>query len=138
MTLSNMLDNLDNNEVTLKYLYNLEQDMGLLLDNNSTLKYYNCENINLTIGSEINKIIFVKCSNINVVLNGLVSGLEIKNSSDININNGMKKNVSTIKVENSLNVNIIISKQVHKETVYEVYKCHNISVIDHSSKKLLL
>lgn len=128
---------LDKNEITLKNLYYLDQDMGFLLDNTSTINYMDCNNLNINIESKINRIGFIKCSDICINLNGLISGIEIKNSTNININNGLKKNVNYIKIENSSNITIIISKKIHKDVYYEIDKSYNITIFDHHNKKLL-
>lgn len=127
---------LNQNQVTLSDLSDLEQDMGKLLEKTDTLRYEDCENMIIKIGSKINRIIFVRCKNLNVRLTGLISGLEIKNCRSIQIVNRVKKPVNSVLVENSVDISVKISKSAHKETVYEIDKSHNIKIQDHNDKQL--
>ena len=45
------------NEITLNNLQNIEQNMGYLLDVQSTICYKNCDDIKLTIKSKINHLV---------------------------------------------------------------------------------
>ena len=76
---------LTRNQIILKNLWDLDQDLGILLDKQSTLFYHNCDDLRINVASKINRIIFNKCEDINIKLCGLVSGLELKNCSNINI-----------------------------------------------------
>ena len=83
----NTLENLlTKNQITLTNLYELEQNMGTLLDTRSTICYINCENIKLKIESKINRLAFNNCKNIFVELSGVISGIDIKKSCGITIN----------------------------------------------------
>ena len=73
-----------------------------------------------------------------VRLNGLISGIEIKDSSEIYIDNGIKKSVNSVIVERSSEIRIVMSKKIHKETVYQIDSTKDIIVEDHNGKKLIL
>lgn len=129
---------LNQHQITLKNLSDLEQDMGKLLDKKDTLRYENCEDLVIKIGSKINRIIFVRCKNIQVELNGLISGLEIKHSNSIEVINKIKKPVNSVQVEHSNDITVKISKQAHKQTVYEIDRTTSINIKDHNDKQLRL
>ena len=142
MILSNEKNNitklLDRNQMTIKNVNGIEQNMGKLLDFNSTINYENCQNLVIDIESKINRICFRRCKNMEVRLNGLISGIEIKDSSEIYIDNGIKKSVNSVIVERSSEIRIVMSKKIHKETVYQIDSTKDIIVEDHNGKKLIL
>ena len=127
---------LSQNQMSLKNMYDIDQDFGKLLDINSSLKYEKCENLNIKIGSKINRIIIFRCKNIHIELNGLISGIEIKHSTDITVTSRVKQPINAMIVENCNDIDVMISKQNHKNTVYAIDKSRNIRFKDHKERQL--
>jgi len=129
---------LTKNQVTLKNLYELKQDMGTLLDASSTIYYKDCEDIKLKIDSKVNRLIFDQCKNIVVELCGVISGIEIKKSCGISINIKRKFPLNSILIEKSKYISLSLSKKSHNDTFYQIDKSHGIMVMDHKNKALYL
>jgi len=127
---------LNKNQITFKNIDTLEQNFGNLLTHSDSLCYKNCEDMTIIINSKINKIIFNNCNRINLKLSGLITGLEIKQSTDITVNNERKLPVNSVIIEHSGNIKIMLSKILHEDTIYDFNKCIGISIVDHHQKHL--
>ncbi len=134
-----LLENLlTKNQVTLKNLSNLDQNMAKLLEIQSTICYHNCDNITLKIDSKINRLIINGCKNMTVKLSGVISGIEIINSCGITIKIKKSFSLNSLILENSKHVTLSLSKNSHKSTFYEFVKSHGIMIVDHHKKSLYL
>ncbi len=129
---------LTKNQITLKNLWDLNQNFGTLFDQESTICYENCQDMRISINSKINRIIFKNCKNMDIKLSGLISGIEIKNCTNIEIDNKKKLPLNSLIMENSKFVKMTVSKRSHKETYYEITKSNGILITDHSNNSLLL
>ena len=134
-----LLENLlTKNQITLKNLSDLDQDMAKLLDIQSSICYQDCDNINLKIDSKINRIMINGCKNMNIKLSGVITGIEIKNSCSITIKIKKSFPLNSLILENSKYVTLSLSKDSHKNAFYEIIQSHGIMIIDHRKKSLYL
>lgn len=129
---------LTKNQITLSNLSDLEQNMGNLLEIQSTICYKNCDDINLRIDSKINRLIVVGCKNMCIRLAGVISGIEIKNSCGITIKIKKSLPLNSLFLENSKYVTVSLSKRSHKATFYDIAKSHGIMITDHQMNSLYL
>jgi hypothetical protein len=135
----NLLESLlTKNQITLRNLSDLDQNMANLLEIRSTICYQNCENINLKINSKINRLVIDNCKNMTVQLCGVISGIEIKNSCGITIKIKKSFPLSSLVLEKSKYVTISLSKRSYKNAFYDIAKSHGIMIVDHRKKSLYL
>lgn len=126
---------IDANKIEFNDLTNLDQDMRDYLDNKSILFYINCKQIQITINSQINKIVLKQCDDIKLNIRGLVSGIEINKCANIIVECVKEKPINSIVVENSLCVDIKLLKKFLNKTYYEIDKSKNIKIMD--TKKIV-
>ena len=126
---------IDANKIEFNDLTNLDQDMRDYLDNKSILFYINCKQIQITINSQINKIVLKQCDDIKLNIRGLVSGIEINKCANIIVECVKEKPINSIVVKNSLCVDIKLLKKFLNKTYYEIDKSKNIKIMD--TKKIV-
>lgn len=122
-------DLINKNRVTLRGLYNLEQNMQCYLDRTSTICYEDCEDLIIKIGNKINKLTFKNCENIEIHLNGLIAGIELEKCRNIEIKN--VDSFNNVVIEKCLRVFVSLSKESHKNTYYDIAGSKQIKVINY-------
>ena len=128
---------IDANKIEFNDLKNLDHDMRDYLDNKAILVYINCDEIQLKIDSQINKIVLKRCNTIKLNIRGLVSGIEIDKCSNIIVECIKEKPINSIIVESSLYIDIKLSKEFLNKTYYEIDKSKNVKIMD-TGKKIYL
>jgi hypothetical protein len=73
------------NTIFLKNINDYKFNFKKILKSSNTLLITNCNNINLTFKSKINKIILLNCNNIKIKVGNMISGISIENSKSIDI-----------------------------------------------------
>mgnify|MGYP003385702774 CR=1 FL=1 len=126
---------IDANKIEFHDLTNLNQDMRDYLDNKSILFYINCKQIQITINSQINKIVLKHCDDIKLNIRGLVSGIEINKCANIIVECIKEKPINSVVVENSLYIDIKLLKEFLNKTYYEIDKSKNVKIMD--TKKIV-
>jgi hypothetical protein len=94
-----------NHTVVIENINNYNFYFKKLLKITDTIIWKNCENLNISINSKINKIIFYNCKNIKIKIFDAIAGMEV-HKSQININ---LKN-SNLKFIESYKSNIYLKK----------------------------
>lgn len=126
---------LTQNRITLQNLHDLDQDFQSLLFHNSTIHYKNCHNMDITIGSKINRILLEDCSNCTLKLNGLISGLFIEDCDTITVNNNKQTSINCVTIHDSNLIRIAMSKQSYKTAIYNIDKHYSVIVDDNIKNK---
>lgn len=132
----NLQKQLSDNSMTLTNLFDLEQNMRSLLEEDATLCYKNCQDMKINIDSKINKISFESCNNIEISLNGLVTGIYINSCDNIKVNNKKKQPLNEFNIVESNCIKVLTSKEVHQHTTYNIDNSYGIIVQDHTKTPL--
>ena len=126
------------NRITLQNLQNSEQDFGKLLNQNSTICYSNCDNLEVIVGSKINKILLTNCSNVKLNLNGLIAGVEIKDCNKVSIYSNNNAMLNYLDIYNSNLVKVTMSKHAYQKTYYNIDKQFIVHIDDNKDRTLMI
>jgi hypothetical protein len=106
---------IDNNSIILDDLFDTSQNFKNLLTIKDSITYNNCNNLDITIGSTINKLIVKNTNDAIIYVNKTISGIDIINSNNIEIitNNDP---IYYLLIKNSENISIILNNKNFKDT----------------------
>jgi len=96
------------NSVILDSLSDNDFNFKKLLKEKDSIIWKNCENINITIKSKINKLTFYNCKNINLIISDAIIGLELEKCTNFNIKIRKNKKINSIELFKS---NIRLNKK---------------------------
>lgn len=129
-----IFDLLSDNQLMLKDLSDINQDMKDYLDTKSCLYYQNCKNVIININNKINKIILSDCHNITLTVGGLISGIEIKRCTNIFIKTIKKESLNCVVIDRSNDISVKLPKKFSTHTIFEIIHSNSIKVTDLSNK----
>lgn len=73
------------NHIIISDYQNITLDFKDYLKNKDSLIFKRCKNINITVNSKINKLIFLKSKNITLKCSSTICGIDIENCQDFNL-----------------------------------------------------
>lgn len=73
------------NHIIISDYQNITLDFKDYLRNKDSLIFKRCKNINITVNSKINKLIFLKSKNITLKFSSTICGIDIENCQDFNL-----------------------------------------------------
>lgn len=95
------------NFVLIDSIYDENFNFKNLLREKDCIIWKNCENLNISIKSKINKLIFYDCKNINLKMSDAIIGVEFENCDNVKLKIRKNKKINSIELFKS---NIIMNK----------------------------
>ena len=142
MQLSNKVEKLCNllteNQLVMKDLKDIDQDMKDYLDIRSCLCYQNCKNLTIRIDNKINRIILFKCENIKINIGGFISGFEAKKCSNIEIKVKKDGPLNNVILEKCQDITTRLSTEHVPDAIFEVSQSTNIQIFDLENNRIPL
>lgn len=109
---------IDPNEKTilLKKINNNKFDFKKFLKSNNSIKWIDCNNLEININGPINKLILKNCKNIKLNIDKTISGIEINRCKYIQLFTKKNKSINHLDIFKS---NIILN--IHKDDLELIY-----------------
>lgn len=84
--------------IQLKKINNNKLDFKNFLRSNNSVKWIECNNLEINIEGPINKLIFKKCKNIKLSVDKTISGIEINRCDNINIYTSKNRDINHLDI----------------------------------------
>jgi len=124
---------IDKNSIILDNLSDTNQNFKNLLTIKDSITYNNCNNLDITIESTINKLVIKNTRNAVININKTISGIDIINSNNIEIITN-KYPIYYLLIEDSEDITIILNNKNFKSTEINIVDSIKIYFKNHNKK----